>query len=256
MDDRLWANEWFATDAFPRWHCPSCASGHLALTGVFELETGACSEYVARNGSVDPSDYSGLFQGTLACTQCLERGFVLGQVGLDWDQDNEGAGFVQKYFKPRAVIPTLHLFDIPKRCPHDVKEELTRAFMLYWVDLGASATALRTCVERILSKRRVPLMGRNKKGKKYRMSLDERLRTFKQKDPARAEQLMAVKWIGNEGTHSRVTRDDFRLQLKVMESVVGEYWGEVSVVVRRVNATRRPPSRLVRRRRRPPPRIP
>jgi hypothetical protein len=113
--------------------------------------------------------------------------------------------------------------------------------------------ALRGCVEVILTRRGVPRTTVSK-GKRHRLFLHDRIELFQRRDAEVGAALMAVKWIGNEGSHAgALTPADVLDALEVIEDVLERFWGDkrrtLARLITKINQKRGPRSRRRRRRR-------
>jgi len=145
--------------------------------------------------------------------------FVCGKVTTDWfnfyEDDGSTGTEVIEHFVPRYFEPPLPVFPIPTECPELVGDELRKSFALIWSDIGSCGNRLRVAAEVLMNKLRIPKKtkirnGRNK-GKLRLLSLHDRIRLFEEKHKDAATQLMAVKWLGNAGSHTAMnalTHDD------------------------------------------------
>jgi hypothetical protein len=91
---------------------------------------------------------------------------------------------------------------------------LDRAFKLFWVDDRACANSIRSAVELFMDHQKVPVTIIDRNGDRRQQRLHHRIVAWG-KRPNRdklAKVLMAIKFIGNEGSHGAkkngVTRDD------------------------------------------------
>jgi hypothetical protein len=77
-------------------------------------------------------------------------------------------------------------------------------------------------VELILDKFKIKKTTNNSDGKRKKVALHHRIEQFKVKYSSAAELLMAIKWIGNVGSHSSeaLTRDDILDGMEMLEHVV------------------------------------
>lgn len=105
-------------------------------------------------------------------------------------------------FDPVFFHPAPPLFRPPDECPGLVQDELKSAWPLFWVDASACANRLRGCIEVMLTEHGVPRSARDKNGKMSRLRLHARIDRFRKKEPAIAVTLEAIKWLGNEGSHT------------------------------------------------------
>lgn len=130
----------------------------------------------------------------------------LGRGGVDHDHyyDNHHNEYIEEYndvFYPLHFYPPLNLFKISKGCPEDIKNEIIDSFGLFWNDLPSCANKIRTSLEMLMNQQKVKrtfIQG----GKRKNLSLHKRIEDFKVTKPGIAEFLLAIKWIGNAGSHT------------------------------------------------------
>jgi hypothetical protein len=86
------------------------------------------------------------------------------------------------------------------------------AFTLFWVDASAWGTRLRSAIESLLDQIKVKRFTVNAKGRRIQLTTHARLTLLAKnasKHASTADTLLAIKWIGNEGSHAgSLTRDD------------------------------------------------
>ncbi len=241
---------WYAKESFPAWPCPVCTTGSLRLQALEELET---VESKRKGRYANPTDYSGRFHGWLKCDRagCGEPAVVAGNAAIEPDWDDKGEQSWQTIYRPVVISPAPPMFVPPKRCPEEVQGELVRAFGLYWGDPTAAGNALRSCVEQILTRRNVPRYATSPRGKRQRLTLHSRIEKLQKADDEAGKALMAVKWIGNEGSHGALKDEDVLDALDVIEDVIDRFWGDrkrtLARLVAQVNRRRRPRSKVVPR---------
>jgi len=102
-------------------------------------------------------------------------------------------------FTPTFFHPTLNIFRISENCPELVKNEIIDSFKLFWFDLPSCANKVRTSLELLLNEQKVNKTTSTKKGR--RLKLHERIVEYKKKNEQVADFLLAIKWIGNTGSH-------------------------------------------------------
>ncbi|WP_456695518.1 DUF4145 domain-containing protein [Aeromicrobium sp. P5_D10] len=119
--------------------------------------------------------------------------------GNEW----QGSSYAS-YFTFQNFSPPLALMRLPNSTPSQVQDGVDRAAAVLFVDPGLAATALRLVVEQFLTTQGIP--DRRQAG--GYINADERIKTWQAaaSDRSRvAGLLLAVKWIGNAGTHSLST---------------------------------------------------
>ena len=153
----------------------------------------------------DPDWSKGVFHGLLRCSspKCAEPVVVVGEYRIDvaaQSVESWRGGYVS-LLRLRYAHPALVLLDCPVRTPEAVRSAVAAASLLVWADPGAAANRLRLATEELLTAQDVPpsaiVQGNNK-----RLHAHQRLERLSARNSVAAEALMAVKWIGNEGSHT------------------------------------------------------
>jgi len=158
----------------------------------------------------EPTWINGTFAAELRCTSpsCGRPSSCVGRFEVD---DNERAsGHHDQYIEFVQIVlvePGPRIVTLPDRCPEATRSDVSRAERLILADRRAAAGALRAAVESLLTARGIPstkLVKRRGGGPQRRQFLslheriDDRLRA---KTPDVADALLAIKWLGNDGTH-------------------------------------------------------
>ena len=209
IDDVLWTGS-YKEEGFPPWPCPHCGRHALSIQpGSFAFAG---------------PDWSERFVCLIKCGYkvCGETCSVAGALDYDYeqtgpsDQDYELVSFL----KPDFVRPAPAIFAIPRKCPKETKTELEAAFSLFWNDPNAALNRVRIGIECWLDAAGIQRKKRSNKGELYRLSLHERILTFLPAGEQTREMLLALKWLGNIGSHQRtVTRGHLLVAFKLLEAV-------------------------------------
>ena len=208
--------------SWPTLPCPRCGLGALTVPkDSISKEEPAWSEALRGHDAWEPEWIVRRFIAILTCANpsCGEKVAACGEVELEWYYDYGPDGktitVTNDRFIPRFFEPALPVFPIPENCPKEVKDELKKAFALIWSDAGSSGNRLRVAVEALLNERGVQKKAKIKKGQnkgKYReLKLHGRIERFAEREKDAATQLMAIKWLGNTGSHTALeglTHDD------------------------------------------------
>jgi hypothetical protein len=112
------------------------------------------------------------------------------------------------YLTPKFFLPHLPLIESYDLCPTSVQERIDAAAKIIWADPSSAANRLRSAVEALMDDQGIPRK-RVRDGRPYEVSLHGRIVSFKAAKPehARAADLvLAVKWIGNVGSHNHSLR--------------------------------------------------
>jgi hypothetical protein len=149
--------------------------------------------------------------------------------------------------EPRYIDPAPQIFEIPRGYPKGAREELQAAFFLFWSDPAAALNRLRISLELYLDEEGVQRKARKRDGKYRQLSLHERILRFAVKHPEINETMVAVKWLGNVGSHeSSVSRQEtleaFELLDYILEEVVA---GRRSRLTRKAKAINKAKGRAI-----------
>jgi hypothetical protein len=242
-------------DLYP---CPACNVGRLSpVEGTFQKgET-----LTSRRTSYEDDPYISVyeqyrFSGLLACSKksCEEVASISGlleivketrEVDDEYGQLHETMVETSTYY-PDAIVPSPRLFVAPANCPANIAQELDRAFKLFWVDDRACANSIRSAVELFMDHQKVS----------SKMQLHHRIEAW-EKRPHRgalAKALMAIKFIGNEGSHgskkASVTREDIYDGVTFFKHVLDEVFTNeshakaIEAIAKKIVKHKRPRSQL------------
>ena len=247
--DRKDFNDNFTTYDIPDWNCSTCHKGKLLFDkkNITEFET-AESKLNQKHEAWEPSWLDKFFHGTLTCNnpKCKEIFSIAGEIKIEEDYDGEhGATYTNCYYQ-EYIYPTLHLFKIAEDTPSEIEESIKSAFKVFWIDKSACANSIRTTVEVILNDKRIlktELLA--KKKKRRSLSLHERIELFEKKNKEVANYLMAIKWIGNAGSHDgEITNEDildgFDLLKYSIEKLYTSHEKEMAQITKQINKKRKP----------------
>jgi hypothetical protein len=210
----------------PSWPCPSCATGTLRLVpkSLVRNET-PHSKRGHRHEDWDPDwiEYVFVAWGKCSLENCEAEVAISGVGGIEPSYDEEGGTTWVDYFAPRFCWPMPSIIEVPKKCPDDVKDELKSSFLLFFTDLNAAANHVRIALERLMDHLGVPCRQKDKTKKFVDLSLHRRIEIFTKKQTVVGAPLMALKWLGNAGSHGRtLSRDDLLDAYDVLEHTLVE----------------------------------
>ncbi|MFD0686044.1 DUF4145 domain-containing protein [Actinomadura fibrosa] len=196
-------NDW------PHIPCPTCTRGSLLpIPDTFVAEESVTSRSLHDNEAWEPEWIQGDFHCVLTCRkETCDHVRVIGEmtVGCAGRHDIQ----YEQYLTPTMFFPALPLLESRALCPPEVGERVDAAAKILWLDPNAAANRIRAAVEALMDDRNVIRTQPNREGKVVRLSLDKRIASFKTALPQHAdaaELLLAVKWIGNVGSHEDVLR--------------------------------------------------
>lgn len=187
---------------WPRPICPSCGEGHVGFGAPTIIENGL-SQNAHDHEAWEPEWVFGTFVTNGICENpgCMQSVIVTGKYRvdlaseLDWDRPP----VYTEYLRVEHFSPPLALLNLPEGAPSEVHAAVDRAGRLLYLDPGLAATALRGALEHYLTSEGVELT--NAKG--GFMRLDDRISVWRARtgNERVADLFLAVKWIGNDGTH-------------------------------------------------------
>ena len=241
----IWKNQ-FTADRIPAWTCPSCHKGILVgdkncikpIEDVNSINAHSHDQW-------EPNWITGSFGGVLKCNNpnCCEKVVFIGKMHVEenrnFDEEMGEWDFTDvENFTAIAFCPPLHLFPVHKDLPKKIAYEIVESFKLYWMDVSSCANKIRIVVELIMDEHKVAKTFINKtKRKGY--SLHQRIELFKGKMRDEAELLMAIKWIGNSGSHvnESLTKDDILDAYEILDHVTVKLFEKDSLRLKRLSKT-------------------
>lgn len=195
---------------WPTISCPTCKIGSVPYSKVDMFEDPTSASW-RDHDSWDPDMIFGSFMGALKCTNphCCQAVLVTGTYTVVHNNGEPEYGDYGELYRLKSFDPPLALADVPSSAPPSVKDAVAASARIVWLDPSSAANRLRTAVERVLDDKRVKKTRINNGGTRVRMTTHARIEQFRLKDQLAGDAMMAVKWIGNEGTHeSELTIQD------------------------------------------------
>jgi hypothetical protein len=206
VDRSLWNN---MIASFPAWVCPSCQRGHVRQSPdsqIVKAETGASKKAQKEEENWTPEWVIKRFVTLLKCddASCEEIIAVSGTCHtreVDWNYDSSETTFID-LFEIQATVPAPLPFIISESVPAQIVEQLKAAASHMWSDPEAAANKIRQAVEVLLTEQKIARYTKDKRGKRRTITLHDRIKLYQKKQPNVADHLLAVKWIGNAGSHT------------------------------------------------------
>lgn len=243
VDDKC-LREFFPRSSFPALPCPSCGASLQLDQSTLKFGENAKSSFYYEVGAIEDSDRHGVFAGLLVCASgtCREPVSVLGESFSKID-DSKGAGALEMQLQPRFFHPAPPLFSVPGRTPRRVAEALRSSFTQFWSNPSAAGNALRIAVEHLMDHEKVPQFPKGVRKESKRLTLHSRIEAhYAKKHAERAGLLLAIKWIGNAGSHkTTLTRSRVVQGYKIFEAVLDDMFDdrrEVTRLAKRIVRTR------------------
>jgi hypothetical protein len=195
-------NEW------PIILCPVCRAASLEPTIDKFEDIDTLNMMTVDDPEFEFTSFGGFFHGVISCPRspCGNKSVVAGRWELDPSplppddsmKSYDSEAYINYYIT--YIFPTLRLMEYPIGVPDKIKDPVAAAELVLLSDASAAANRIRIAIEALLDcqgVRKCP------PGKRSRLTTDARIGQFRQKNSAAASFLMAVKWIGNAGSHDR-----------------------------------------------------
>ncbi len=224
----IWKNQ-FKVNNIPSWICPVCKIGKLiGDKKSIQIIESVGSKKAKAHDDWDPEWISGGFSGTLSCNNhhCGEVVQVIGKMDVQMEyenyEDDRGAGVsYSEFLSPVGFVPAIHIFSIHVDVPKEIENAIIESFKVYWIDIASCGNKIRTVVELIMDEQKITKTYLDA-GKRRENRLHKRIELFKKIKPEEADLLMAIKWIGNSGSHKNevLTKDDILDAYEILDHVV------------------------------------
>jgi hypothetical protein len=210
----------------PAWSCTICNKGILELISktLVSVETVESKKAHAYD-EWDPDWVKNIFTVWAKCgnANCGQQYAISGIGGIEFTYTSEGETDFSSYYFPKLCIPMPDIANLPTTCPPEVKKELRASFELFWSNQDACASRIRVALERLMDHLVIPKKRKDAKGKFHDLSLHNRIELFTSEEKTIGEQLMAIKWLGNKGSHfSLITKDDLLDGYEIIEHALAE----------------------------------
>lgn len=215
----------------PPWPCPKCGHSLALQRETLSIEEQATSKAHHEHVAWEPEWIREIFSARAKCADCDDLVMIVGDARLDDYADYKRTGHPARSLYVRAVHPPPPLIHLPEGTPDEVSGELKAAFGSFWNDPSAALNRIRCALERICDHARV----RKTEGGRQ-LSLHNRLGRLPQKFDSVRDHLLAVKHLGNDGSHREGTTDDVLDAFQVLSHVLTLLYGTVKEDVAAISA--------------------
>lgn len=242
----------FTRENTPDWLCPRCKKGLLRFVeGQFRAEERKNSKDAHSHEAWDPDWIEYVYSGLLRCANdnCGEFVANSGTGGVDVDfvigDDGDPEQTWGDFFRPKYFEPPLQLVDIPDDCPTSVSAPLEESFRLFFSSAPAASNNVRISLEALLTELGVKRFN-TRNNKRIFLSLHSRISLLPTKYSELGELLLAIKWLGNAGSHadSVVTIDDVMDAYELIDHVLQELYTQkakkAKALARKINKKKGP----------------
>jgi hypothetical protein len=238
----------------PNWICPTCSKGNLKIKKDSFIQEE--SAYSRKNA--DHPDYGFIFfeagyvyTCVLVCSNevCSEVVISTGTVYINSevvgvDEDGEIEEDVE-YYCPKYFQPSLKIIQVPQKCSSTLTAALDESFKLFFSSPSSAANNVRIALEELLTALNVKRFTISR-GKRKPITLHHRIENLPPKYSHFKEMMLAIKWLGNAGSHSHdeITRDDILDAYELLEHVLNEIYQpttkRLTAIAKKVNKKKGP----------------
>ena len=225
MNRSLWRAS--LTESYcPPYPCPRCEATIRLVKDSFSYAETRESKAARNHDEWDPEWIEYIFSASALCSNknCQENFRILGAGGVGPSEAEEGWSY-EDYFKSLYLQPMSHIIKISTKCPDDVKTDLVESFEVFWRHKTSCANLIRSALEKLLTHEGIPCERLSSKDatKMVAIPLHQRIETYSKSEPVIGSQLMALKWLGNAGSHgSKVNVDDLLDAFEILEHSLEE----------------------------------
>lgn len=252
MDTELHSREFTDLKLTP-FVCPECSGGNLQVVkDSLKVDHTRDSKIDSKHEAWEPEWSKLLYSCLMTCSNSVCN-LVVTSSGTgrierfqNYDQRTDDyEEFYEHQFKPLFFSPNLRIFKTPENINEKVEFEIERSFGLFFFCPASSANRLRSAIEHLLTD-----LGVNKtrlvNRKRRRLSLHERIMKMPSKFLNVKDQLMAVKWLGNAGSHdsNKISHGDvmdlYRILIVILEEIYCDRQREARGLAKKINKCKGP----------------
>lgn len=242
----------FTKNGVSRYQCPTCTKGLLKIKSD-TLNKQETKE--SRSGHDHPGwdpewityIYSCLFECTNPDCKDIVSSSGKGRVEEEYFYDEHGQQdrVYEEYFSPEFFTPHLKLFNVPKGTPENVEKEINKSFSLLFNDPSSAANHIRVALENLLTHLKVKRYN-TANNKRNFLTLHNRIDLLPRKYHHIKDIFIAVKWLGNAGSHSdhEVTLDDvfdsYELIIELLVEIFSNTRSRAKSLAKKINKKKGP----------------
>ncbi len=205
-------DQWFPEKQCPPILCGVCRDGYLSIEKLVKSEN-TDSLMAHDHDAWEPEWISGLIQAILRCgnPKCKAISVVTGRYRVVFDvdivmddhgQQQQVATYTDE-LKIETIFPSTPIITAPPSAPAILDSLMAEAASIALLSPSAAANRVRTAIDEVLNSYGILRFRVSKRTRrKIRVQTHERIEIFKAKNEEVAELLLAVKWIGNTGSHT------------------------------------------------------
>ena len=216
-------------DSIPKFICTKCNLGVLKLIDIDKEQSSISKNRYEILG--DEESIFGNFVAKLKCenSDCQEKYFTTGIYNTIKDgfeslyfpevNDTVEVPKIHTKYQIKYINPNINIINLPEKLPEKLLYPINQSFSLYWIDKSACANKIRIVIEILLDIKKIRKTS-TINGKRKRLNLHRRILEFKKKYPDIGDNLLALKFIGNKGSHTNIKNITILDAYKILENVL------------------------------------
>ncbi|WP_313145817.1 DUF4145 domain-containing protein [Diaphorobacter nitroreducens] len=222
----------FTLDSAPDWMCPTCGKAPLRIRKDSFVKEERSFSRDHSHEAWEPEWIEYVYSCMLVCSndQCKEVVASTGTGSVDWDVEEDENGIPQQvyddHFRPKFFQPHLRIFQVPEGCPESVSKPLEDSFALFFSAPHAASNNVRIAIEALLTELKIRRFV-SSNGKRRFISLHQRIALLPSKYAHLKDLILAIKWLGNAGSHdggTEVSLDDVMDSYELTEHILQEVY--------------------------------
>lgn len=237
----------FVEGEVPPFPCPTCGDPLVARKEGFHFDPSKESSFLYEHVDSDPTIIRGVFTLRLVCSRstCHEAVSCVGSFQTIQDEHPSGEPEYLRCLSPLLFVPTICLFPLTSELTDRIKKPLVDSFSVFWTNSNAAANSLRISVEALMDYRRIKKWVKRNDGKEVEINLHDRILAYQKTAPDIGEKLLAIKWLGNSGSHlTGLERKDvikgYTLYSHVLEELFENRTENLDKLAKKINRRRGP----------------
>lgn len=255
----FWKNLKFMHGNNPTIHCPTCRTGTLeGIAGTFKFENTADTKALLKEDrAISEWEIDFKFSSLMRCNNrsCKEVISCLGTGYYDQAEDSkfdEASGqyypYFHRYYRPEYFSKAIHIIELKNKYPTLIKKALEDSFKLFFCDSESCANKIRVTVEVLMDNLKVKTSVISNHRRKQ-LTLHARILEYRNKNEKLADLLLAIKWIGNSGSHNtKISKDDTLDAYRILEYVLIKLFEndelELIKIANQINRMKKPLSQI------------
>lgn len=237
MNEEFW-NKKLNLFEIPKFQCPNCNKGLLISKEENILNEKTEQSMKSFQVIGEPEFIEGKFTTMSKCNNpdCIDITVIAGntkvvETGMDDGLDPDTYEYIREpmpiyktQYEVKYTNPPIKFIQISKKVPKELRLIIEESFNLFWIDASSCGNRIRTAVEKLFDLQNT---------KKLQGTLHQKIMEFKKINPDVANYLLALKWIGNQGSHSdqKLKRKDLVDAYRILEMSLEDLYSNSRIEV-------------------------